>query len=206
MPARLGRASGSAPREQRATRKARRTRRRTGGAGIGSPLLIMPGDGSGALSPGRALPRRSGLVTVVRQDLHVDRGQEAVDAPFEGPLCRGGAVEVSGGDGAVAEQHPVRLGPSGLALARRQNEGGERQCRDRAECGGGAGRCALSAGPGPTAAERPDRRPPPAARDRRRRLAPAGLGQRPLPLPLHAALLPARPLPAGHPRSPGLAR
>jgi hypothetical protein len=89
---------------------------------------------------------------------------------------------------------------------RRQNEDRERPRRDRAERGGGAGRSTRGAGHGPTAAERPDQRPPPAACDRRRRSAAAGLGQRPLPLPLHAALLPARPLPAGHPRPPGLPR
>jgi hypothetical protein len=71
-------------------------RRAERGAGTDRPK-------AGALSPGRALPRTSSLVAAVRQDLQVDRAQEAVDAPFEGSLRRGGAIEVSGGDGAVAE-------------------------------------------------------------------------------------------------------
>src|SRR5215218_11038010 len=62
------------------------------------------------------------------------------------------------------------------------------------------------AGPGPTETDRAGGRAAPAAGDRRRRPAAAGLGQRLLPLPLHAGLLAARSLSAGGAGPAGLAR
>ena len=87
-----------------------------------------------------------------------------------------------------------------------ENGAGELRRRDRAERGAGAARGARRAGLRPRPSGWAGRRPPPAAGDRRRRAAAARLGQRLRPLPLRAAVLPARPLSAGDPRPDGGAR
>src|SRR6266496_45652 len=56
------------------------------------------------------LPGRSDLVDVVRHVVDVDRPDQAFHSTFERPLRGGGAVEVPGGDGAVAQHHEMSRG------------------------------------------------------------------------------------------------